>query len=146
MADDASAVTVATADLFVKAVHKRRLCGDMSTLMDHVKCAANTAHKNGRICAACGKKTTSVCTIYNNVPLCITTKRGKEHAACFVQYHDNGYFGLLHCDWKWRAQRKRDWCFPTESEVHANSIGTNKMRLEVERETDGDEENEGNED
>lgn len=109
---------------FVKAKSGRgensRLCGDLSRLDRHLK-SVETSLKHPKACRVCGGDAYSICGICN-VPLHFMPSKGRHaNKTCFIDYHDDCFFGLAREDNKVSKTRKADWVYPTVAKRKENT-------------------------
>jgi hypothetical protein len=107
---------------------KSRLCGNLSHFERHVQ-SVETGKKHPLSCRVCGDNCYSVCTLCDK-PLHFFPSRGKNMGKnCFLEYHNDSYFGLAVDDCKVMKKRKTDWAPPsaTKKKVQARHIDSLKV-------------------
>jgi len=109
---------------FVRAKSGRgansRLCGDLSRLDKHLK-SVETSLKHPKTCRVCGGDAYSICGLCG-VPLHFMPSKGKNaNKTCFIDYHDDCFFGLAREDNKVSNTKKSDWVYPTVAKKKENS-------------------------
>ena len=91
---------------------KSRLCGNLSHFERHVE-SVQTGKKHPLSCRVCGEQCYSVCGLCNK-PLHFFPNRGKNMGkSCFLEYHNDSFFGLAVEDCKVMQKRKSDWTPPS---------------------------------
>jgi hypothetical protein len=106
---------------------KSRLCGNLSHFERHVQSVV-TGKKHPLSCRVCGDHCYSVCTMCDK-PLHFFPNRGKNVGKnCFLEYHNDSFFGLAVDDCKVMKKRKQDWTAPTvaKKKVQARHIDSLK--------------------
>lgn len=85
------------------------LCGDLSRLHRHLK-SFKTSLKHPKACKVCGGDTYSISGIYA-VPLHLMPSKGRRaNKTCFIDYHDDCFFGLAGEDKKSSRQKSLNGC------------------------------------
>jgi hypothetical protein len=88
---------------------KARLCGDLSLLKKHID-GVSTGRKHPKICVVCGEQAYSVCTLCNNKAMHYFPQKGVNAGrSCFIDYHNDSFFGLAYDDIKLLNKRKSEW-------------------------------------
>jgi len=117
---------------------KSRLCGDITPLYDHVKHVQPIANRSSKKCVVCGQDCYFVCmkckgpdgkygvAMHKN-----DSKTGSANntgVSCFYHHHNKTFFGLAKNDYKLvGSKRKRDYHFPTETEMAKHRKEVNKL-------------------
>jgi len=87
---------------------KSRLCGNLAQFERHVE-SVETGKKHPLSCRVCGEQCYSICGLCNK-PLHFFPNRGKNLGKnCFLEYHNDSFFGLAVEDCKVMNKRKSDW-------------------------------------
>jgi hypothetical protein len=88
---------------------KARLCGELSLLKKHIE-GVSTGRKHPKRCVVCGEQAYSVCTLCNNKAMHFFPKKGvNAGTSCFIDYHNDSFFGLAYEDVKLLNKRKGEW-------------------------------------
>jgi hypothetical protein len=106
---------------------KSRLCGNLSHFERHVQ-SVETGKKHPLSCRVCGDHCYSMCKLCDK-PLHFFPSRGKNQGKnCFLEYHNDNFFGLAVDDCKVMKKRKSDWAPPTaaKKKVQARHIDSLK--------------------
>jgi hypothetical protein len=92
---------------------KAPLCGDLSLLKKHVKGIAMRRNYPKRF-VKCGQQAYRVCTLCNN-------KKGQNTgSSCFINYHNDSFFGLAYYAIKLVNKSKREWLLATPKKQRKN--------------------------
>ena len=92
--------------------NKDQICGDLSRLKKHID-SVETGRKNGKTCVVCGEISYSFCKLCGNKAMqTFHQKRKCSGKDCFVDYHNEVFFGLALDDAKLVNKRKSDWIPP----------------------------------
>ena len=88
---------------------KSRLCGDLSRLKIHMD-SVETGRKHPKTCVVCGDPTYSVCVLCGGKGLHYFPQKGKSAGRdCFIDYHNEAFFGLALDDSELINKRKKEW-------------------------------------
>jgi len=97
-----------------------RLCGDLSRLDRHLK-SVETSLKHPKACRVCGGDAYPICGLCG-VPLHFMPSKGRHaNKVCFIDYHDDCFFGLSREDNSLSKRKKSDWVYPTVAKRKENS-------------------------
>ena len=99
-----------------------RLCGDLTKLTEHATSMARLSHKRNRVCVVCGENCSEICTKCGKSVHGLGKKR-KGPGSCFLDLHDDNFFGLAKCDMdeSTRNHRKKDWTYPSDQTRQTNA-------------------------
>ena len=78
---------------------KCRLVGDLITFQKHFD-SIETGRKHPKICVVCGNNAYSLCQLCGKAMYFLPTKGGCAGRNCFVDYHDEMFYGLAYEDRK----------------------------------------------
>jgi hypothetical protein len=107
---------------------KARLCGDLSLLKKHIEAVA-TGRKHPKICVVCGEQAYSVCTLCNNKAMHYFPQKGvNAGTSCFIDYHNDSFFGLAYDDIKLVNKRKSEWTPPNLTKQRNNKKYINDLK------------------
>ena len=104
--------------------NKARICGDLSRLKKHLD-SVETGRKYGKKCVVCGEIAYSFCKLCGNTSMHFFTQEGKcTGKDCFMDYHNEVFFGLDLDDAKLANKRKSNWNPPniTKRKNHEQHI------------------------
>jgi hypothetical protein len=111
---------------------QKRLCGDLSHLMEHVQSIAHLPKNNKKVCAVCGSRThyeCARCGVALHYPS-FTTKDGNK-IACFLQYHNTTYYGLAKEDRTLVGVKHKQFELPNEERVKEHGLAMKRLRLDL---------------
>ena len=82
-----------------------------------------TGQQNAHICVVCGENCYTICTLCGVWLHPPNNKKGKnKDATCFLDWHNDKFFGLARDDWiNLLKKRKGDWEPPNNAKRHAQS-------------------------
>ena len=115
--------------------NKARICGDLSRLKKHLD-SVETGIKYGNMCVVCGEIVYSFCKLCGSKAMQFFPQKGKcSGKDCFVDYHNEVFFGLALDDANLVNKRKSDWTPPniTKRKNHERHI----MSLREQQPDDG---------
>jgi hypothetical protein len=120
-----------------------RFCRTIDDIQLHFRSMENKS--NAKICDVCGESTRWVCTLCNNVSLCVYNNRKWNGANCVFLYHKEDFFGLSRTDyiavirkgWVEGTKKKKkeierelnNWKPATEAAMERNTRFMNRLRL-----------------
>ena len=92
--------------------NKDQICGDLSRLNKHLN-SVETGRQHGKMCVVCGDILYSFCNLCGKKAMHFFPQKGKcSGKDCFVDYHNEVFFGLALDDAKLVNKRKSDWTPP----------------------------------
>ena len=118
----------------IKEASRKRLCGDLCPLVDHMSSIHPIPNRNSKVCVVCGKYCYHVCmkctgpdgkkgvAIHASPNL---SGVGESGVPCYIHYHNTNFFGLARTDYKLTgATSKKDWksANKTTKEEHYRKI------------------------
>ena len=113
---------------------RSRLCGDLDRLHQHLK-SCKTGKKHPKLCVVCGEKAYSVCEICGEYMHLMPARGENAGKLCFIDYHNDCFFGLAKKDVEYTGQAKKNWSYPSN-----NQRKRNKEYIEnITASTEGDE-------
>ena len=137
LSSSASTISASTTGHVTKQAIKdatgKRLCGNLCTLIEHMKHIERIPNRNSKVCVVCGRDCYQYCMKCigpdgkAGVALHADLKLGsdpEEKVPCFYQYHNTFDFGLARNDHKIVGLRRKDWKEPSKDEIseHRNKI------------------------
>ena len=88
--------------------NKARICGELSCLKKHLD-SVETRRKHGKTCVVCGEIAYSFCKLCGNKSMHFFPQKGNcSGKDCFVDYHNEVFFGLALDDTNLVNKRKSD--------------------------------------
>ena len=119
-------------DLSVNSRGQRsRLTGDLSCFRHHLE-SVQTGRKHPKICVVCGENTYSVCHVCDKSMHFFPTKGSCAGRNCFLDFHDDNFFGLAYEDRKILKKSKKDWSMPTQAKRKSNQRHIRNLRARME--------------
>ena len=118
----------------IKEASRKRLCGDLCPLIEHLSSIQQIPNRNSKVCVVCGKDCYHVCmkcvgddgrkgVAMHCAP--ILTGRGHAGIPCNVHYHNTSFYGLARNDYRLAGvSAKKDWkqASPSDRQVHYRKI------------------------
>ena len=105
----------------------KRLCGDLSTLNEHLGSVRKIANRNHKVCIVCGKDCYHICHKCigpdgkAGVAMHSATHFGEGGGIpCFFQHHNTAFFGLSRADCGLVGVKKRAWKEPNAADLRKN--------------------------
>ena len=107
--------------------------GDLALFRKHLD-KVETGRKHPKVCVVCGENAYSVCNLCEKPMHFFPTKGSCAGRACFIDYHDENFFGLAYGDRKIVKKSRKEWSMPSQAErmTNQNHIRNLKMSLENE--------------
>ena len=88
-----------------------RLCGDLELFQKHI--ASKQNWKNAKPCEVCGLDTYTTCGLCKAPVHYFPQKGSQKGQSCFIDYHNDNFFGLARKDVALIGKKKKDWKAPT---------------------------------
>jgi hypothetical protein len=107
--------------------HNSRLCGNLDHLHRHIS-SMETSIKHACLCAVCGEPAHSKCQICGMYLHYLPNRGSYKGATCYIDYHNDMFFGLAKSDCKLVNKCKGDWRMPSSAKKRRN--GTHIGSLE----------------
>ena len=85
-----------------------RICGDLSLLKKHIKSVVS-GRKHGKTCVVCGEMAYSICKMCDRAMHFFPQKGKCTGKDCFVDYHNEVFFGLALDDASLVNKRRSEW-------------------------------------
>ena len=104
-----------------------QICGDLSRLKKHIKSVENR-RKHGNKCVVCAEMAYSVCKLCGNKDMHFFLQKWKcSGKDCFMDYHNEVFFGLALDDTTLINKQKSEWTPPNirnrqKNEQHIKSL------------------------
>jgi len=112
-----------------------RLCGFLDDLLHHERSIVALKGKSHHVCHCCGHPAYHICTACpGNPALHIRATKGRPNS-CFLHYHNTSSFGLWKEDFKVAGNKKKDWHYPTGTELDQSSKDMMRLHIAVQKES-----------
>ena len=115
--------------------HDSRLCGDITQLTKHRESLV-TSKKTEAKCAVCGLACYSICKLCGVRLHDYPTSGQAKGKGCFMDWHNDLFYGLAEHDCKIVGTKKAEWRAPSKTKKKQNARLIEKIKKEAEKEGD----------
>jgi hypothetical protein len=104
-------------------------CRDLLSLLKKHITGIVMRRKHPKRCVVCGKQAFLVCTLCNNKAMHWFPQKGQNGgSSCFINYHNNSFFGLTYDDIKLVNKQKSKWSPANQTKQRNNKKYINNLK------------------